>query len=138
VPVAERAALCTRAIERMVADEARISRDITRMMGKPLQQARRELQTMAARARHMIAIAPEGLADTSLPGREGFERRIERVPLGVVFNMPAWNYPLLTCVNALVPAVLATPSCSSTARGPRFVASTLRKHFMKPGRRPGS
>jgi acyl-CoA reductase-like NAD-dependent aldehyde dehydrogenase len=27
--------------------------------------------------------------------------------LGVVFNMPAWNYPLLTCVNALVPAVLA-------------------------------
>ena len=30
-----------------------------------------------------------------------------RVPLGVVFNMPAWNYPLLTCVNAVVPAILA-------------------------------
>ena len=106
-PVEERVALCLRAISAMRDDESRIAADITLMMGKPLAQARREVATMAARAEHMMAIARDALADTEVSGRAGFERRIERVPLGVVFNMPAWNYPLLTCVNAVVPAVLA-------------------------------
>jgi acyl-CoA reductase-like NAD-dependent aldehyde dehydrogenase len=106
-PVAERKALCSAAVDVMLAREEAIASDITAMMGKPLAQARGELRTMAARARHMIDIADGCLADTVVEGREGFERRVERVPLGVVFNMPAWNYPLLTCVNALVPAVLA-------------------------------
>jgi acyl-CoA reductase-like NAD-dependent aldehyde dehydrogenase len=105
--VEERQALCTAAMEAMLADETRITGDITRMMGKPVRQAKGELRTMAERARQMIAIAGDSLADTVVEGREGYERRIERVPLGVVFNMPAWNYPLLTCVNAVVPALLA-------------------------------
>ena len=46
-------------------------------------------------------------ADTILPALEGFERRIARAPLGVVFCLPAWNYPLLTAVNVVVPAILA-------------------------------
>jgi acyl-CoA reductase-like NAD-dependent aldehyde dehydrogenase len=37
----------------------------------------------------------------------GFERRIVREPLGVVVDLPAWNYPLLTAVNCVIPAVLA-------------------------------
>ena len=105
--VDQRQALCRAAVDAMVADEERIVHDITTMMGKPLEQSRGELRTMAARAQHMIDIAPQCLADVDIEGRPGYERRIERVPLGVVFNMPAWNYPLLTCVNALVPAVLA-------------------------------
>ncbi|MBW2459282.1 MAG: aldehyde dehydrogenase family protein [Deltaproteobacteria bacterium] len=105
--VTERVALCARAIDAMKADSEPIAQDLTRMMGKPVQQGRNEVATMAQRAEHMMAIAAESLADTVVPGREGFERRVERVPLGVVFNMPAWNYPLLTCVNAVVPALLA-------------------------------
>jgi acyl-CoA reductase-like NAD-dependent aldehyde dehydrogenase len=62
---------------------------------------------MAARAQHMIDIADSSLSDTILPPKDGFERRIERLPLGVVFNMPAWNYPLLTAVNIVIPAILA-------------------------------
>jgi acyl-CoA reductase-like NAD-dependent aldehyde dehydrogenase len=31
-------------------------------------------------------------------------------PLGVVFDLPAWNYPLLTAINCVVPAVLAGDS----------------------------
>lgn len=107
VDIEARQRVCTGAVEAMLADEDRIAGDITRMMGKPLPQSRGELGGMAGRARHMIEIAPAALADTVLPLKKGFERRIERVPLGVVFNMPAWNYPLLTCVNALIPAVLA-------------------------------
>jgi acyl-CoA reductase-like NAD-dependent aldehyde dehydrogenase len=38
---------------------------------------------------------------------ERFERRIEREPLGVVFVMAPWNYPYLTAVNTIVPALIA-------------------------------
>jgi acyl-CoA reductase-like NAD-dependent aldehyde dehydrogenase len=105
--VSERVALCERVIEAMLADETRIVADITAMMGKPRGQAVKELHAMVERARHMIAIAPDALTTRVLADKPGVERRIERVPLGVVFNMPAWNYPLLTCVNVVVPAVLA-------------------------------
>lgn len=105
--LAEREALAMRAVEQMESARDSIAADITRMMGKPLRQARNEVGGMAKRARHMIAIARESLADTVLPPLEGFERRIERVPLGVVFSLPAWNYPLLTAVNVVIPALLA-------------------------------
>jgi len=103
----ERIALCERAVEAMEANADAIARDITRMMGKPLAQSLGEVKTCAARARHMISIAEKALADVVLPPMSGFERRIVREPLGVVFDLPAWNYPLLTAVNCVVPAVLA-------------------------------
>lgn len=105
--IADRKALAEATVAAMLDAEEHIAREITAMMGKPLSQAAKEVQTMAARARHMIAIAEEALADDVIEGPEGLERRIERVPIGVVFNMPAWNYPLLTCVNVAIPAILA-------------------------------
>jgi acyl-CoA reductase-like NAD-dependent aldehyde dehydrogenase len=106
-PIAERIALAERVTERMEAARDAIAADITRMMGKPLRQARNEVGGMAKRARFMISIAEASLADTVLPELAGFERRIARVPLGVVFSLPAWNYPLLTAVNVVIPAILA-------------------------------
>lgn len=105
--VAERVALCERALERFEARAEEIARDVTRQMGKPLAQSRGEVEGMAGRWRHMQAIAEASLADVALPPKEGFERRIVKEPLGVVLDLPAWNYPLLTAVNAIVPAVLA-------------------------------
>ena len=105
--VVERIALCERAVAAMEKATDAIAADITRMMGKPLQQARNEVNGMASRARHMMSIAEASLADIVLPPKEGFERRIVKEPLGVVFDLPAWNYPLLTAVNAVIPAVLA-------------------------------
>ncbi len=107
VPVGERVALSLRAVEEMVGAHDAVAADVTRMMGKPLRQAKNEVAGMAKRARHMASIAEAALDDVVLPELEGFERRIERVPLGVVFNLPAWNYPLLTAVNVVIPAVLA-------------------------------
>src|SRR4051812_44618717 len=52
-PIAERVALCLRAVEAMEADKEAIAADITRMMGKPLKQARGEVGGMAKRARYM-------------------------------------------------------------------------------------
>ena len=105
--LADRAALCERALQALEGRSGEVAKDITRMMGKPLAQATGEVKTCVARARHMIAIAEASLADIVLPPVDKLERRIVREPLGVVFNLPAWNYPLLTAVGCVVPAVLA-------------------------------
>jgi acyl-CoA reductase-like NAD-dependent aldehyde dehydrogenase len=104
--VEERVAIADRALTKMEARADAIAEDITRQMGKPLSQARGEVKGMAQRWRHMMSIAKDALADIVLP-KEGFERRIVKEPLGVVLDLPAWNYPLLTAVNAVVPAFLA-------------------------------
>jgi acyl-CoA reductase-like NAD-dependent aldehyde dehydrogenase len=105
--VEDRVALCDRALAAFEGRAGEISADITRQMGKPLSQAQGELKGTAERWRHMQAIAKDALADLVLPEKRGFERRIVKEPLGVVLDLPAWNYPLLTAVNAIVPAVLA-------------------------------
>src|SRR5580704_2317990 len=84
--LAERVALCERAVAAMEADAEAIAASITRMMGKPLSQARGEVRGTAGRARYMISIAESALADTVLPPSAGFERRIVREPLGVVLD----------------------------------------------------
>src|SRR5262249_49608824 len=81
--------------------------DVSAMTGKPLAQARSEVDGMALRARYMASIAEEALADVVPRTEPGFERRIVKAPLGVVLDLPAWNYPLLTAVNVVIPALLA-------------------------------
>jgi acyl-CoA reductase-like NAD-dependent aldehyde dehydrogenase len=105
--VEERVALCDRALAKFEARKEEIAQDITRQMGKPLSQAIGEVGGMAGRWRHMQSIAKVGLADVVLEPKDNFERRIAKAPLGVVLDLPAWNYPLLTAVNAVIPAVLA-------------------------------
>ncbi len=105
--VRERIALCERAIVAMEANTDAIAKDISRMMGKPFKQAQGEVRGMAGRARYMMSVAEASLADVVLPPQTNFERRIVKEPLGVVVDLPAWNYPLLTAVNSIIPAVLA-------------------------------
>jgi acyl-CoA reductase-like NAD-dependent aldehyde dehydrogenase len=111
--VEERIAICEQALVKMEGNAETIAQDITKQMGKPLSQARGEVKGMAGRWRHMSAIAREALADIVLPAKDGFDRRIAKDPLGVVLDLPAWNYPLLTAVNAVVPAILAVRTSST-------------------------
>ena len=107
VPVDERVALVRRFGEALTARGEEVARDISRQMGKPVAEARGEVRTCVARAAHMAAVAGETLADEPLPDKPGFERWISREPLGVVLDVAPWNYPLLTAVNVVAPAVLA-------------------------------
>jgi len=105
--MAERQALCSKFVDIFGAQGEQHALDISLQMGKPLQQARGEVATTLTRARYMIEIADETLADEHLPEQEGFVRYIRHEPLGVVLDIAAWNYPLLIAVNVVVPAVLA-------------------------------
>ena len=102
--IAERAALCTKAVDAFVAKAEQHAEDLAWQMGRPVRFGRSEVGGFEERARYMIAIAEEALADVQTGEKEGFLRFIKRVPLGVVLTVAPWNYPYLTAVNSIVPA----------------------------------
>jgi acyl-CoA reductase-like NAD-dependent aldehyde dehydrogenase len=103
----ERIRLCERAVGDFEERANAITEDLTRQMGKPVAEARAELRTMAARARYMMEIAHEALDERPATDKSGYELTIEKLPVGVVLDIAAWNYPLLIAVNVVVPAILA-------------------------------
>jgi acyl-CoA reductase-like NAD-dependent aldehyde dehydrogenase len=107
VPVAERAAIVTRFIDAFVARKQQLAEEITWQMGRPLSQSPGEIRGFEERARHMVSIARESLGEIDAGPKEGFRRFIRREPLGVVLVLAPWNYPYLTSVNSVVPAIMA-------------------------------
>tara|TARA_R110002110_G_scaffold54129_11_gene155585 strand:+ start:2556 stop:3950 length:1395 start_codon:yes stop_codon:yes gene_type:complete len=105
--VAERAAICRAAVDAFVARKSQIAEEITWQMGRPISQAPGEVGGFEERARHMIAIADTALADLQPATKDGFNRFIRREPVGVVFTVAPWNFPYLTAVNSVWPAVMA-------------------------------
>ena len=105
--VAERAAFCSKAVDAFVAKADQHVEELAWQMGRPVRFGRAEVGGFEERARHMIAIAEETLADVQVGEKEGFLRYIKRVPLGVVLTVAPWNYPYLTAVNSIVPALMA-------------------------------
>jgi acyl-CoA reductase-like NAD-dependent aldehyde dehydrogenase len=106
-PLAERVALLGRAVAAFVARGPAIAEEITRQIGRPIAHSPGEVRGFEERARHMLAIAEESLADVVPAERTGFRRFVRREPLGTVLVLAPWNYPFLTAVNAVVPALAA-------------------------------
>ena len=107
VPVEERCALLASAVDAFVADGPAIAEEISWQMGRPVSQSPGEIGGFEERARHMLAIAPATLADIMVEPKAGFTRFVRRLPLGVVFVIAPWNYPYLTAVNSVIPALAA-------------------------------
>ncbi len=105
--VSERAAICSRAIDSFVDNKTEIARELTWQMGRPIAFAAGEVSGLEERARHMISVAEDSLAPELIEPKPGFDRYIKHEPVGVVFVVAPWNYPYLTSVNAIVPALLA-------------------------------
>ncbi len=126
VPTPERARLLGLGVDAFVAMKAQIAEELTRQMGRPIRYTPGEVGGFEARARHMIAIADSALRDVVPDPIQGFTRFIRRDPLGVVLVVAPWNYPLLTAVNAVVPALMAgnavilKPSAQTPLTGERI------------------
>lgn len=106
-PLSERAALCSAAVDAMLAMKDEIVPELAWQMGRPVRFGAGELRGFEERARHMIAIAPEALAAVEPAPVDGFRRYIKREPLGTVLVVAPWNYPYLTAVNTIIPALMA-------------------------------
>ncbi|EJD50646.1 succinate semialdehyde dehydrogenase [Auricularia subglabra TFB-10046 SS5] len=109
VPLDQRIAHGRRFAEefKKMADE--IPKELSLQMGRPVSQNAGEVRGTLDRAAYMLDIAASALADVPLTDTDkpGFRRFIKRAPLGVVLVIAPWNYPFLTMINSVLPAIVA-------------------------------
>lgn len=106
-PLSERQRACRALVAAMTTNSADCAEQLTLQMGRPIAFAPFELAGFADRAHKMIELAPQALADVVPVEQHALTRHVRRVPLGVVLVLSPWNYPYLTSVNAVIPALLA-------------------------------
>ncbi len=107
-PLEQRVAIVGRMVENLLGAADAVAEELTWQMGRPIRYSPKEIRGgFAERARYMTGIAPIALQDIPAEGMPGFTRFIRREPLGVVLVLAPWNYPYLTSVNTIVPAILA-------------------------------
>lgn len=107
IPLAERKAKVSAAIDYLVSQKDTIAQTITATMGRPISQSAGEVKGLEERARYMIDIADEALADIQPSEKTGFKRFLRKEALGTVLVLAPWNYPFLTAINSIVPALVA-------------------------------
>ena len=107
IDINERLEICHKMVDAFVANKDEIAEQLCWMMGRPIKYAAGEVDGMQERARYMIDVAETSLADLTLPEKSGFNRYIKREPLGVAFIIAPWNYPYLTSINAIIPAIMS-------------------------------
>lgn len=106
-PLTERIEILGRAVSYLYDSREEIGVEITRQMGRPVRYTAGELGGVKERGEMMLALAPKALADIQAETKEGFTRKIKREALGIVAVLAPWNYPFLTSVNAIIPALVS-------------------------------
>jgi acyl-CoA reductase-like NAD-dependent aldehyde dehydrogenase len=105
-PLAERIALVQAGVERLNAMKDEVVVELAHMMGRPVRYGG-EFGGVNERSKYMAEIAARALAPIVAEDSERFERRILREPHGIVFVIAPWNYPYLTAINTVAPALIA-------------------------------
>ena len=106
VPMAERKAVVQRFRAAVVAELDTLAVTLTQEMGKPLQQAKNELNGLLPRLDFFLEQAEAAVREEQVYDAGGMRERITHIPLGVVANISAWNYPWFVGCNVIVPALL--------------------------------
>ncbi|EOA86948.1 hypothetical protein ACJQWK_08360 [Exserohilum turcicum] len=106
-PLAERKAIVKKALKILSDRQDVLGKEITEQMGRPIAYTAKEVATAVMRGEYLLKISDETLKDTDGEPEKGFKRYIKKVPLGPVLILFPWNYPYLTLINSLVPALLA-------------------------------
>jgi acyl-CoA reductase-like NAD-dependent aldehyde dehydrogenase len=107
-PLAERAKILVSAVAQLNVEKDAIAVELAWQMGRPVRYGAGEIaRGFTERAQYMAEIAPATLADIDVGAKDGFKRFIRRDPVGTVFVIAPWNYPFLTAVNSIWPALLA-------------------------------
>ncbi len=122
-PLAERAAVLTRAADLVDERAPDLAATETREMGKRAKEARGELGLVADILRYYAEDGPAMLADEELSPRSGGRAVIRHEPIGTVLGVMPWNYPYYQAVRLAAPNLLAgntvvvkpAPQCPESA-----------------------
>ncbi|HEX5638382.1 MAG TPA: aldehyde dehydrogenase family protein [Burkholderiaceae bacterium] len=105
-PLATRLAAIRRFREEIVREADRLAAILTSEVGKPIKQARNELNGLLGRIDFFLSSAESTLAPRQVFDEGGMREVISHEPLGVIANISAWNYPYFVGANVFVPALL--------------------------------
>jgi len=134
VSLQERIRVCTKFMEYFEVNKDEVAKDISGQMGKPVKHALGEIGGLGERTRAFIDMAPTALSNfpigptTNNKDTINFSRTIVKEPVGTVLTLAPWNYPLLTAVNSVIPAVLAG---NAVLVNHGFRAPLVSEHFQK-------
>lgn len=106
LPLKQRIALVEKGVARLGEMNDAIVPEIAKMMGRPVRYGG-EFGGAHERTAYMAGIAEEALAPIVVEESAAFGRRIQREAHGVVFVIAPWNYPYLTAINTISPALIA-------------------------------
>jgi acyl-CoA reductase-like NAD-dependent aldehyde dehydrogenase len=94
-------------LEALVGMTDEIVPELAHMMGRPVRYGG-EFGGVKERTTYMVEIAEQALKPVMASNpKDGFRRYVKKDPLGVVMVVAPWNYPYLTAVNTIVPALIA-------------------------------
>ncbi|MEM8837658.1 MAG: aldehyde dehydrogenase family protein [Pseudomonadota bacterium] len=106
LPLTERIAFVQKAVTAIGATRERMVTELAHQMGRPVCYGG-EFGGFEERATYMASIAQEALAPIIIEESDDFLRKIEREPQGVVLVVAPWNYPYMTAINTVAPALIA-------------------------------
>lgn len=105
-PLQERINLVMAGVAAIGEMNEEIVTELAWQMGRPVRYGG-EFGGFNERAGYMASIAHEALADVMISDDDNFARYIKRVPHGVVLVVAPWNYPYMTAINTVAPALIA-------------------------------
>lgn len=105
-PMSERIELVRAGVDRLGKMNDEVVTELAHMMGRPVRYGG-EFGGFNERASYMADIAEEALKPMIVEDSDAFERRILREPLGLVLVVAPWNYPYMTAINTVAPALIA-------------------------------
>ncbi len=106
VPINDKLAIVQGFRAALIAELEPLARTLTLEVGKPISQSRNELNGLLARIDFFLEQAEGALRDQHVFDGGGVHEQISQVPLGVVANISAWNYPYFVGCNVILPALL--------------------------------
>ncbi len=105
-PIAERNRYVAGFLEALVGMNDEITTELAWQMGRPVRYGG-ESGGVIERTNYMMGIAGEALKPIERTDKPGFRRYLTHEPMGIVMVIAPWNYPYLTAVNTIVPALIA-------------------------------
>ena len=105
-PLSERIALVRKAGEIIGQQKDRMATELAHQMGRPVRYGG-EYGGFHERLTYMADVAEESLAPMLIEDSGAFRRVIKRAPWGTVLVIAPWNYPYMTAINTVAPALIA-------------------------------
>jgi len=105
-PVKDRVALVLKATELIGQSTDQMALELAHQMGRPIRYGG-EFGGFNERVQYMAEVAADSLAPDVIEDSDTFHRLIKRVPWGVVLVVAPWNYPYMTAINTIAPALIA-------------------------------